>query len=138
MSLVEIKQEPSRRDLAWFGALLPVAVGALGLAVRRQLGSTTGASVVWACGGGIAALYLLLPAVRRPIFVGWSLLAAPIGWLVSHAILAVAFYAVVTPIGLLGRIAGRDPLQRRLDRSAKTYWVERAPGQDVGRYFRQF
>ena len=62
----------------------------------------------------------------------------PIGWTISHAVLALLYYLLFTPIGLIIRLFGRDPMQRRLDRSAATYWVPHNQDRDAGRYFRQF
>ena len=39
-------------------------------------------------------------------------LAFPIGWTVSQVILLLMFYGLFTPIGLVFRLIGRDPLQR--------------------------
>ena len=52
--------------------------------------------------------------------------------------MAVLFYGVFTPIGLFFRLIGRDPLHRRFQPEADTYWVARRPATDVRRYFRQF
>jgi hypothetical protein len=50
----------------------------------------------------------------------------------------VVFYGVLTPIGLLMRLFGRDPLNRTFDRSATSYWIEHDPGSDLDRYFQQY
>jgi len=43
--------------------------------------------------------------------------------------MGVLFFCVLTPVGLVLRLAGRDPLRLRLDRRAPSYWIERAsPG----------
>ena len=76
---------------------------------------------------GAAAAHLALTAIGLPI-----------GWVVSHVLMAIAFYGVITPIGLLLRLAGRDLLEQRLDREAKSYWQPRRPVTDRRRYFRQF
>jgi hypothetical protein len=98
------------------------------------------AATMIALAGGAASLLVGLarPAWMRPVFVGWTLAAFPIGWLVSHLILAMIFYLVMTPIGLALRLAGHDPLRRRLDRSAASYWIEYNPHSRVERYFRQY
>jgi hypothetical protein len=44
----------------------------------------------------------------------------------------------VTPIAIALRLLGRDPLARRFDRTAPTYWVARRPTTDRTRYFRPF
>ena len=45
----------------------------------------------------------------------------PIGWVVSHLLLGVVYFLVLTPIGLTLRALGRDPLERRFDQSASSY-----------------
>jgi hypothetical protein len=57
---------------------------------------------------------------------------------VSHLLLLVVYYLVLTPIGLLMRLIGYDPLQRRFDRSAQSYWTPHDPAADDARYFKQF
>jgi hypothetical protein len=86
-----------------------------------------GALAIWAA-----------PQLGRRLYHGWMLAALPIGWTISHLVLAVVFYGVLTPIALVLRLAGRDPLERRFDRAAATYWVERPAEQDPKRAFRQF
>ncbi len=61
----------------------------------------------------------------------------PIGWVLSHALLAAVFYGVVLPVGLAMRLAGRDPMTRRLDRAAASYWVGRERVDGSERYFKQ-
>ena len=85
-----------------------------------------------------SAAYLAVPAARRPIFLGWTGLAFPIGWVVSHLVLGAVFYLVFTPIGWLVRRINGDPLQRRFEASRPSYWIERPAGTDVGRYLKQF
>lgn len=72
---------------------------------------------------------LLLGAVRprslRLIYLGWMAMAFTLGAIVSTLLLAVFFYLVITPVGLLARGFGRDFLSRKLDRQAGTYWMPR-------------
>jgi hypothetical protein len=65
-------------------------------------------------------------------------LALPIGFAVGHVLLAAVWYGLFTPVGLIMRLLGRDPLCRRPDREAESYWRPRSPQRDVRRYFRQF
>jgi hypothetical protein len=62
----------------------------------------------------------------------------PIGWLVSHLLLAAIYYLVVTPIGVMMRVCRYDPMQRRFDRQAATYWKPRRNTDDPQRYFKQY
>ena len=63
---------------------------------------------------------------------------APIGFVISHILLALVFYVVLTPIGLAMRLFGYDPMTRKLDPQATTYWVPRAGQESAQQYFRQF
>ena len=47
-------------------------------------------------------------------------------------------YAVLTPVGWCLRIVGYDPMNRKFDPSAETYWIERPKRVEPSRYFRQF
>jgi hypothetical protein len=53
-------------------------------------------------------------------------------------LLALVYYGWITPIGLLIRLFGYDPMRRRLDRTAKSNWIRRKPIKNVDRYFRQY
>ena len=84
----------------------------------------------------VPAIGLVKPSILRGAFLTLSYLTWPIGWVVSHVILAIVYYAVLTPIALLLRLFKYDPLTRRMDRGASTYWkpVSTSP---IERYFRQ-
>ena len=138
MALLEINRNPSRRDLAWFGLVLFLFFLVIGGVLGRALASDVARYVAWAAGAILALAYYAVPGWRRPMFVGWMYAASPIGFVMSHLLLGVVYFGVVTPIGLLMRAMGHDPMTRRFDRSATTYWVERQQVSDVKRYFRQF
>ena len=138
MAIIEINTNPSRRDLRWFGLLLPVFFAIVGLLVWRRTGSLTSGTILWAGGGLVSALFALWPASRRRIYVGWMYAVYPIGWTVSHLLLGMVYFAIITPIGLTLRLLRRDPLDRGFDREAPTYWAPHDPAQRIARYLRQF
>jgi hypothetical protein len=72
------------------------------------------------------------------MYLGWMRLFFPLGWTISHAVLLVLYFVVVTPIGLVMRVIRYDPMARRLDPDAPSYWVEHRTGGDSARYLRQF
>jgi hypothetical protein len=90
-----------------------------------------------------AGFYLLTglfaEPVLRPVYLGWMKLARVLGWINTRLLLRLFFYVVLTPVALALRLAGKDLLQRRPDRSARTYWVKREPlSFDAERYERLF
>ncbi|MGQ0384067.1 MAG: SxtJ family membrane protein [Gammaproteobacteria bacterium] len=80
---------------------------------------------------GIAAAFALLaavhPAVLRPLNRLWVRLGVLLGRIVSPIVLGIVYCLAVVPTGLWMRLAGKDPLRRRFDEGARTYWIERKP-----------
>jgi hypothetical protein len=138
MSLIQINHHPTRRQLAVFGLTWLVFFAILASGVTSRGGSPTASMTLWAAALIVPGIGWVSPEFLRWVYLGMSYLALPIGLVVSHVVLAVVWYLVFTPVGLLMRLVGYDPLDRRFDRDAPTYWVARAPMRDVRRYFRQF
>ncbi len=137
MALIEINKDPSPRDLRWFGVLGALFFALLGGVVYLR-GSAHVATLLWEIGLGFFIIYYAVRRLQKPIFLGWIHAVFPIGWLISHLVLGITYYLVLTPIGLIMRLTGRDPLRRRLVREAESYWVKHRPAGDPARYFRQF
>lgn len=138
MALIEINRDPSRRDLAWFGLVLLIFLGIVGYLVGRAMDSARASQTIWGVGVVLAALYYAVPPVRKPMFVGWMYAAYPIGYVMSHVLLGMIYFGLLTPLGWMVRAFGHDAMQRQFDRSASTYWLKRDVARDVNRYFRQF
>lgn len=138
MPFIEINKNPSAKDLRWFGILLLAFCAIVGAIVWWRTGQTRVPGVIVGAGAGLAALYYLVPPVRRPVFLGWMYATWPIGTVFSMLLLAIVYFAVVTPIGLAVRLVSHDPLRRAFDSRLKSYWVRRAPPSPAWRYFRQF
>jgi hypothetical protein len=139
MAMIEINWNPSARELrrfasAWF-PLFFILVGGL---VFYKTRSWPIAAAIWTPAFLVSLAAYLWPRFARLVFVGWMCAAFPIGWTISHLLLAFIYYVVLTPIGLLMRLVGRDPMERSFDRKAASYWVPHNPGGDTARYFRQF
>jgi Saxitoxin biosynthesis operon protein SxtJ len=148
MALVEINWRPDRNELRKFGFISLAAFGALGLWVffRQSIlgielspdGARIAAYLCWGLAGGSLAGSLTAPDVLRPLYVALTAISLPIGFVVSHAMMAIIFFGLLTPIALVFRIIGRDALERRMDPAARSYWQPRRPMQDRAQYFRQF
>jgi Saxitoxin biosynthesis operon protein SxtJ len=80
----------------------------------------------------VAAGCLLVPAVVFPksltwVYKGWMALGHVLGWINTRIILGFVFYFVVTPIGIVRRLLGKDPMGRRLRPDLDSYRVPRNP-----------
>ncbi len=139
MALIEIKRDPTPREVRQF-ALLALPAFCLLLAGLSLVRFASWPAALLLTGAALvsAALGVLRPRWMRAVLIAWMWAAWPIGWVVSHLLMAIIYYLVIAPIGLIMRALGRDPLQRRLDRDATTYWTPREQEIDSDRYFRQF
>jgi hypothetical protein len=81
---------------------------------------------------------LIKPASLRRLFVGWMVVAFPIGWLISQAALLLMFFGLITPLALLFRIRGRDLLARKPAPERPSFWAPKHTPSDVCSYFRQY
>lgn len=136
MSLIRINHQPNPSQLRVFAGAWLLFFGTLAAFtwVKDQR-----VAAMWLAAGAVAipVTGLLAPAWLRLVYLGMCYATWPIGWVVSHAILALVYYVVLTPIGLTLRVFRYDPLSRRFDRSAESYWKARGVAPPPERYFRQ-
>ena len=137
MQLEDLRRAPRGRDLLVFGIGLPIIFGSIGYAVYSK-GAPSIALAIWSVGTAVSLLFALVRPLRAAIFRVWMYAVFPIGWTVTHLIMALLFFAVITPAGLVLRMFGRDALSRRLDSNARSYWLERRQSSPVERYFHQY
>ena len=74
-----------------------------------------------------AIVTLARPRLLRPFNTLWMRLAAVLHHIVSPLILGAIFYVVLTPVGVLQRVTGRDTMRRKTEPEAKSYWIRRQP-----------
>lgn len=92
---------------------------------------------------GVAALVALVALVKPAFLAGlnrlWTKLGILLSKVVSPIALGILFYVVITPIGLVIRLAGKDPLRLKFDPNAESYWIPREPpGPPPGSMTNQF
>ena len=86
----------------------------------------------------IGLLGLIKPVAVRWVFVGWMVVAFPIGWLISLLMLVLMYYGILTPVAVLFRMRGRDLLKRKQNPDGTSYWLPKETPQDVRSYIRQY
>ncbi|HLG54974.1 MAG TPA: SxtJ family membrane protein [Vicinamibacterales bacterium] len=61
---------------------------------------------------------MIAPQLFRPVAVVWFGLSHAIGFVMSRLLLSIVYLLVVTPVGLLRRVAGKDSLRLRAFRTS--------------------
>lgn len=138
MALLEVKWRPSDSDLRVFAVAQLVAASIGAWLLHRQLHASITACALSAVSIGVVFVGFWAPRWLRPLFLVWTLAAFPLGWAISHLLLLAVYFSVVTPIGLLLRLSGRDSLQLRQRSNLETYWSDRPKPSESVQYFRQF
>lgn len=139
MALISIDMNPPRRQLRQFGLVFfPAFMGLLGWILTRATGSITAGIVCWSLAPLVFLLGAFAPAAVRPFWIVSMCVSFPIGFVISHVVIALVYYVVLTPAGLLLRLFKGDPLKRAWDPAVESYWIKRPPEATVERYFRQF
>ena len=124
MILEEIKSiKETKEDLRKFG----YTVGGALLIISGLLFWFEKASYIYFAVPGLLLILggLIVPQLLRPLNKVWMTLAILLGWVMTRVILSILFYLVITPIGLIAKIARKDFLNLKLDKHQESYWVKR-------------
>ena len=115
--------------LVFFAVFLIVGIWPLTSGESIRIWSTT-ISVIF------LILGLLNSKLLTPLNKLWSKLGIILGIIISPIAMGVVFFLVVTPIGLVMRILGKDLINIRYNKKIKTYWIDR--DENMGSMKRQF
>jgi hypothetical protein len=88
-----------------------------------------GAARTWALGAGVAfaTAALVVPGLLGPANRLWALLGKVLHKVMSPLVLGAMFFLVVTPMGIVMRWLGKDPLRLRFEPELPSYWLDRTP-----------
>lgn len=136
MRWADIPWRPADRLLRQFAGLWLLFCATLAV-LQYGRDRPLAAALLAGAGVGVGTLGLVRPQLVRPLFVTWMVLVFPIGWLVLNACLALVFFGLFTPLGVVFRLLGRDTLGLRR-RPEKQSYLEAKPGFPVARYYRTF
>jgi Saxitoxin biosynthesis operon protein SxtJ len=84
---------------------------------------------LWAVvlGSLLILLGSLAPTWLAPIHRGWMWVGHVLGWINTRIILGVIFYGLITPIGIVFRMLGKDTMRQSFSDTSSTYRVNRQP-----------
>ena len=134
----DIKQlKTGDRDLRKFGLLVGGVFAAFGVIVLLRH-KPHYPYFLWP-GLALIGFGVAWPRMLKYVYLAWMSMAFVLGFIISHLILGLFFFLIITPIGLLARLAGKDFLSLKLDRATKSYWIprEKKP-KAAAEYERQF
>jgi uncharacterized membrane protein len=115
-----------------FGLMLGLGmVLALGLLLPWMWRWKDFPNLQWIIAGMVFVTWALVsPDSMRALYKGWMRVAMAIGDVINRIILAIVYFVVITPVGIVMRWTGKDPMCRTLDKNAVSY---RVPSKVVSR-----
>ena len=145
--MIEMNLRPDAKTLRQFGLIAIAGFGFVAAIAHFEV-------LIFAGGLGAAKPYVvnafgalaaysgvfavIFPKAVLPVYLGLTIVSYPIGFVLSHVIMGALFFGMITPIGIFMKLIGRDPLERKIDKDAKSYWLDSRPDRGKESYFRQY
>ncbi|MFO1054182.1 MAG: SxtJ family membrane protein [Planctomycetota bacterium] len=137
--MIKLNLDPPRHQLSQFGAIALLGFPAIGWIATAKWGAP-GWVLYALIGLGVLcfAASRVNPGLLKPLFVGLMVVATPIGFVISIVLMGLIYYGLFTPVGLLFRLMGRDPLAKRPDPAVTSYWHVRPTSKPKASYLRLY
>jgi len=75
--------------------------------------------------GALIIFGLIIPVILKPIYLAWMTFAVILGWFMTRVILSLLFFIILTPLGLILRIVGKDFLNQKEQKELNSFWNKR-------------
>ncbi len=121
-----MNQQPTSKDLRQFGLLVGSVFAVIGLwpLVFRSEPPRLWAMIL---GSLLIVLGAVVPQSLKQVYGGWMKIGHVLGAINTRIILGIIYYLLITPMGLVMRLMGKDSMHRTLAKETTTYRVVRAP-----------
>ncbi len=127
-----------KKQIRTFGLGLAVILSLFAL-LNFYKGHLTTASVLSVLGVISVTLALLCPTLLKPVYIVFMKIAHVLGWVNTRILLGIIFYIIMTPIGVIMKVFGKDLLDRKIEPARKSYWIINEEGTvDKSRYEKQY
>ena len=141
--MIDFDFKTGKKDIQLFSRIVPVVLIIWGVVfgVFIQEPRWSGQAHYWFFAVAIILLFwgMVSPYTLKPIYVGWMYFTRCVAWVLTTVVLGLVFYVGFTVIGFLMRLFGKDPLNRKIDKNAASYWNKRTLGPpDKAHYGKQF
>ncbi|MFT3712987.1 MAG: SxtJ family membrane protein [Archangium sp.] len=96
-----------------------------------------GRSLIFVAIGAVPLVLTPITPISIALYRGWMALGRLLSRVTTPVLMLIIYALVITPVALLSRLFGRDPLRLRPPKNATSYWEPRAPS-DPASYLRQY
>lgn len=137
--MIKLDLNPPAKQLRQFGWIALFGFPLLGWMLTR-FGVPMVALYIGIGIGVLMALFALLKAdaAIKPVYVGLMVITFPLALIISTVLLGLIFFGMFAPVGIVLRLIRRDPLHRRRDPAAPSYWHVRTAPRTPASYLRLY
>ena len=121
--------DPLKKSRGFYRVFCPVLLAMAGLSAFFR--HPTRACVLAGISVFLLTLHLVLPHLSAKLFEAYAGLMAKVGAFLTRAFITLFFYVIFTPYGLMVRAFQGDPLKRKIDKSAGSYWAPKSDADNA-------
>lgn len=137
MALVQIDWRPDAAEMRKFGVVVMAGMAIIGAVFHFGLDNAVVARGCWIAGAVLGLPALTGTALGLPGYWLWMGIAFVMGNIMSRVLLSLIFFLLVTPMGILRKALGNDPLSLKKE-TTDSYWVDVKGDSGSTGYERQF
>lgn len=141
MALMDVNLKPNDKILKDFGIIslvMSIIIASLLHWVKSDPIALSTAGYIVAAGFIVFIMSLISVSLVKPIYIVLVFVTIPIGWVISHLVLGLFYYGMITPVAIYFKLIGRDVMCRKYDKQCDSYWIEHEDPASVKRYKQQF
>ena len=111
----------NKQELKKFGLVMASAISLLFGLIIPFVSNHTYPLWPWTLSSVFLIVSLIHPKLLSGIYIAWMKIGHVLGWINTRIILSLLFFGLLTPIGLVLRLLGKDPLLKKIDPNVFTY-----------------
>jgi len=124
MKLFKSTSEVTKKELRQFGLLIGIFIILFFGFLIPWIWGAAFQTWPWIAATVFIGSSVLFPIILKPIYILWMKFSILLGWVNTRILLAIVFYVIVMPTGMLMRLFGKDPLNRKLDHRVPSYYIK--------------
>lgn len=138
--MIDLNISRDIKDIRLFSRTVPAALILLGgLLWIFKLDFWPTVFILYAAAAVVFFWGMASPSTLKPVYLGWSYFTRCVALVLTSIVLGLVFYLGFTGVGLLMRLCGKDPMKKKLEPEAESYWILRpAVPFDPKTYEKQF
>ena len=117
---------PSNSKFGYFFSLIFLSAGIYFFIVNNYFSS----NIFFILAFLLILVTSIKPKLLRPLNKAWMMIGFIIGKVISPIVLGIIFFALITPVGIVTRVFGRDELRIKHN-TLKSHWKDRNESEIV-------